>query len=56
MSHEEALEWLCGNRSSCNNICGDPQETWQERIARCDAALTEQAYWTARAWKEGLLP
>ena len=56
MTYEEALAWLRGERSMCNLVAQHPFETWQERIARTDAALTEQAYWTVRAHKEGLIP
>ena len=55
MSLEEAIEWLKGNRSMCNLVPQDPFDTWQERIARADAALTEQAYWIVKAHKEGLI-
>ncbi len=54
MSHEEALAWLTGFRSTTNMIPPEPRETWIIRIAQADAAMTEQAYWVARAQKEGL--
>lgn len=54
MSLEEALAWLRGERSMTNVVPQAPFETWQERIARADAAMTEQAYWTVRAHREGL--
>ena len=52
MNLKEALEWLNGNRSMTNTIPSDPFETWQVRIAQADAAMTQQAYWTARWHKE----
>lgn len=55
MTYEEALAWLRGERSICNQVPQYPIETLQERIARADAAMTEQAYWTIRAYKEGLI-
>jgi len=55
MEHKEALEWLRGERSMCNLVPQDPHETWQERIARADAAMTERAYWIARAYKENIV-
>ena len=55
MTPEEAREWLTGLRSMCNLVSQDPFETWQERIARADAAKAEQAYWVLRATKEGLI-
>ena len=49
MDIKEAQDWLRGERSMCNIVPQDPFETWQERIARGDAAMTEQAYWVVRA-------
>jgi hypothetical protein len=48
MSLEEALAWLRGERSTIN---------WLEEpiCSQSDAAMTQQAYWTVRAHKEGLL-
>ena len=54
MDYEEALEWLKGNRSTINVVPQLPLETWQARIAEADAAFSQQAYWIARAHKEGL--
>jgi len=55
MNIEEALEWLKGNRSCMNDISQFPTETWQVRIAEADAAMTKQAYYVAKAHKEGLV-
>ena len=52
MTYNEALEWLRGERSMCNIVLQHPIETWQERTARTNAAMTEQAYWIVRAHKE----
>lgn len=49
MTYEEAMAWLRGTRSS-RNYADTP-----ESADRRDAALTEQAYWTVRAHKEGLV-
>ena len=49
MDYKEALEWLRGNRSMANLIPQEPFETWQVRIAQADAAMTQQAYWVAKA-------
>ena len=49
MDYKEALEWLRGNRSTVNTIPQDPFETWQVRVAQADAAMTQQAYWIAKA-------
>jgi hypothetical protein len=56
VNEQEAAAWLNGERSMCNLVPEYPIETWQERIARADAAMTETAYWTLRAHKEGLVP
>lgn len=38
MTHEEALEWLNGNRSTINVIPPEPHDTWQwEMEARIEA-------------------
>jgi len=55
MNHTEALEWLKGKRSMVNTVPQDPFETWQVRIAEADAAMTQQAYWIARAYNEKLI-
>ena len=55
MNYAEALEWLKGNRSMTNSVPMYPFETAQERIAAADAAMTQQAYWVAKAWNEGLV-
>lgn len=54
MDYEEALAWLRGERSTVNTTQQYPIETWQERIARTDAAMTEQAYWIVRAHSDGV--
>ena len=54
MNYDEALEWLGGTRSTQNIVPQDPIETWLIRVAQADAAMTEQAYWIARAHHEGL--
>ena len=56
MDYDEAIAWLKGERSMCNIITQDPFETWQVRTCEADAAQTQQAYWVAKAHKEGLLP
>jgi hypothetical protein len=48
MDSKEALAWLDGERSSCNYMPFDPQETFEVRIAQCDAAMIQQAYWINR--------
>lgn len=55
MSEEEAREWLTGQRSMTNQVPPEPRESWLVRIAQADAAMLEQAYWTLRAHKEGLI-
>lgn len=52
MDHDEAVEWLRGNRSMTNMIPPDPRETWIVRIAQADAAMVQQAYWIDRAHRE----
>lgn len=56
MKHDEAIEWLCGNRSMTNIIPQDPLDTWQVRIAQADAACTQQAYYVAMAHAVELVP
>lgn len=55
MSPSEAVAWLNGERSMTNTIPQEPHETWEVRIAEADAAMTQQAYWIARAHSEGIL-
>ena len=55
MTYKEAMEWLNGKRSMINIVPFAPQETWQARIAEADAAMTQQAYWIAKAHKDGLV-
>lgn len=56
MTYEEALAWLNGERSMANTIqtTVDGNDTWIVQIAQADAAMTEQAYWIARAHAEGV--
>ena len=56
MEYQEAMEWLRGERSLTNIVPQHPLETWMVRIAEADAAATQQAYWTVRAVREGLVP
>lgn len=49
MDYEEAQGWLRGERSTVNWI-DDPVS-----VAQADAALTQQAYWVARAHRERLI-
>ena len=55
MTQEESLEWLKGKRSMTNIVPQHPIETWQVRIAEADAAMTQQAYWIAKAHAEGIV-
>ena len=55
MDRAEAIEWLCGRRSLKSIVPVEPHETWQVRIAEADAAMTRQAYYLAKAYREGLL-
>ena len=55
MRYYEAIEWLRGERSMINTVPQEPLETWQERIARADTAMTEQAYWIVKAHADKLL-
>ncbi len=55
MDHDEAMAWLSGERSMTNLILQDPRETWIVRIAEADAAMTQQAYWIAKAHHKGLV-
>jgi len=55
MNKEEAVAWLSGERSMTNLIPEEPRDTWIVRISQADAACSEQAYWTLKAHKEGLL-
>lgn len=51
----EARAWLAGERSMTNTIPIDPRESWLVRIAQADAAQVQEAYWIAKAHKDGLL-
>jgi len=58
MNYEEAKEWLKGKRSMCNSIPNDPDGydmTTEVRVAKADAAMMQQAYYVAKAHKEGLV-
>jgi len=55
MNKKEAIFWLKGELSSTNIIPRDPYETWEVRIAECDAARTQQAYWILKAHSERLI-
>ncbi len=55
MTHEEAIEWINGNRSMANIMPRDPLETWQVRVAEADAAMIQQAYWMLRALNEKIV-
>lgn len=52
MTYDEALAWLRGQRSMTNIVPQPPIETWLVRIAEADAAQTQQAYWTIKAYTE----
>ena len=54
MKYEEAIGWLKGERSMCNSFGTDDES--QARLSEADAGCTQQAYWTVRAYKEGLIP
>jgi len=49
VTYDEACAWLRGERSMTNIVPQHPLETWVVRIAQADAAMTEQAYWIAKA-------
>jgi hypothetical protein len=58
MDIEEAREWLKGRRSTWNSFA--PQATGlgpeaHIMCAQADAAMTQQAYWIAKAYNERLL-
>ena len=57
MSYEEALEWLQGKRSMVNILSSASEDpnAWAVATAQADAAMTQQAYWVARAHEEGLV-
>jgi len=52
MNRLEAMAWIRGDRSLTNMIPQNPLETWDERIARADAAMVERAYWVLRAHQD----
>ena len=51
MTHNEALEWLNGERSTTDQFIG---EFNSPVIAQADAAMMQQAYLVAKARSEGL--
>lgn len=55
MNFDEAQEWLTGKRSMVNSVPQYPIETYQERVAAADAAMTQMAYWVAKAHSEKLV-
>ena len=58
MIYEEAIEWLKGFRSMCDQIDGDPNgynQIYHVCVAQADAAKTQQAYWVVKAHKEGMV-
>jgi hypothetical protein len=57
MDKEEAIAWLKGERSSCNSICSCNVGSAESEvlIAQADSAYIQQAYWSLKAIKEGLL-
>ena len=58
MDITEANAWLMGERSMANSIASDPDGyglTYEVRLAQADAAMTQQAYWIAKAHEEGLV-
>ena len=55
MDFEESQEWLTGKRSMVNSVPQYPIETWQERVATADCAMTQVAYWVAKAHSEKLV-
>lgn len=55
MKIDEAKEWFEDKRDMINMIPDDPKETWEIRIQEANLYKIQQAYWTLRAHKEGLL-
>ena len=55
MTHEEAVEWVRGNKSWVNLIPNEPIDTRDGRVAQADAFTIQLAYWIVRAKKEGLV-
>ena len=47
------MGWLKGERSMCNSFGSDDEA--HARLAEADAGCTQQAYWTVKAYKEGLI-
>ncbi len=56
MTPEEAHEWLRGLRSWTDVVPQHPLETWMVRVAEADSSSMKEAYWMARAHREGLVP
>ncbi len=57
MEYEEAIEWLKGERSTCNTYFqrGFGSSEASLMTAQADEAMTQQAYWIVKAHKEGLI-
>lgn len=55
MDINEAKQWLRGDRSLRSEVAQFPFETLPARIAEADAAMTQQAYWIAKAHAEGIV-
>ena len=56
MTNEEAIAWLKGDRSMINSVHSEHRETWSLRKSKEDSVMIQQAYWIAKAHKEGLIP
>jgi hypothetical protein len=56
MDYIEAIAWLNGERSMCNQFYHNASESENADLltAQADAAKTQQAYWIVRARHEGL--
>ncbi len=56
MDYIEANEWLKGERSTCNTYFHSGCDSNEANLltAKADAAMTEQAYWVAKAKAEKL--
>lgn len=59
MNINEAMAWLRGDRSMTNiiaNCCAGDGATRIVLTAQADAAMTQQAFFVAKAWRENSLP
>ena len=56
MDYIEAIAWLKGERSTCNTYFHSGCNSNESNLltAKADAAMTEQAYWVAKAHTENL--